>query len=180
VLHDVQVPVRRVGGIGPGSKYGREPAARTSSKRAKYANLGLICRLGHKEVVAVREIKARHVDGQARRMGAELARRGVIAVAALEPWSGPNRLQLGSETAEDNRDNQIGGPLAKPVREPTIENWPVRELDDLIPHTKSLHGYRFGYEAFASVSRRLRGLCLPACGTQLRQALDTVGGLLSV
>src|SRR5215207_8838680 len=84
VLHDVQVPVRRVGGIGPGSKYGREPAARTSSKRAKYANLGLICRLGHKEVVAVREIKARHVDGQARRMGAELARRGVIAVAALE------------------------------------------------------------------------------------------------
>ena len=112
VLHDVQVPVRRVGGIGPGSKYGREPAARTSSKRAKYANLGLICRLGHKEVVAVREIKTRHVDGQARRMGAELARRGVIAVAALEPWSGPNRLQLGSETAEDNRDDQIGGPLA--------------------------------------------------------------------
>ena len=96
--------MRRVGGIGPGSKYGREPAARTSSKRAKYANLGLICRLGHKEVVAVREIKTRHVDGQARRMGAELARGGVIAVAALEPWSGPNRLQLGSETAEDNRD----------------------------------------------------------------------------
>src|SRR5215208_6093400 len=75
VLHDVQVPVRRVGGIGPGSKYGRESAARTSSKRAKYANLGLICRLGHEEVVAVREIKTRHVDGQARRMGAELARR---------------------------------------------------------------------------------------------------------
>jgi hypothetical protein len=180
VLHDVQVPVRRVGGIGPGSKYGREPAARTSSKRAKYVNLCLISCLGHKEVVAVREIKARHVDGQARRMGAELARRGVIAVAALEPWSGPNRLQLGPEAAEDNRDDQIGGPLAKPVCETTIENWPVRELDDFIAHTKSLHGHGFGYGTFASASRRRRGLCVPTCGTKLRQALDTVGGLLSV
>jgi len=113
-------------------------------------------------------------------MGAELARGGVIAVAALEPWSGPNRLQLGSEAAEDNRDDQIGGPLAEPVCETTIENWPVRELDDLIPHTKPLHGYGFGEGAFAPTSRRLRGLGLPACGTQLRQALDTVGGLLSV
>jgi len=152
----------------------------TSSKRAKYATLGFICRLGHKEVVAVCEIKARHVHGQASRMGAEFARRGVIAVAALEPWSSPNRLQLGSKAAEDNGDDQIGGPLAEPGCETTIENWPVRELDDLIAHTKSLHGYRFGYGAFASASRRLRGLCVPTCGTQLRQALDTVGGLFSV
>src|SRR5215203_4814570 len=104
----------------------------------------------------------------------------LIAVAALEPWSGPNRLQLGSEAAEDNRDDQIGGPLAKPVRETTIENWPVRELDDFIAHTKSLHGHGFGYGAFTSASRRRGGLGLPACGTQLRQALDTVGGLLSL
>jgi hypothetical protein len=180
VLHDVQVPVRCVGSIGPGSKYRREPAARTSSKRTKYANLGLICRLGHKEVVAVCEIKACHVDGQARRMGAELARRGVIAVAALEPWSRPNRLQLGAEAAEDNRDDQIGGPLAESVCETTIENWGVRELDDLIAHTKSLHGYGFGHGAFAPASRRLGRLGVPASATQLRQALDTVGGLFSV
>jgi len=103
-----------------------------------------------------------------------------VQVAALEPWSSPNRLQLGSKAAEDNGDDQIGGPLAEPGCETTIENWPVRELDDLIAHTKSLHGYRFEYGAFASARRRLRGLCVPTCGTQLRQALDTVGGLFSV
>ena len=43
-----------------------------------------------------------------------------------------------------------------------------------------LHGYGFGYGAFAPTSRRLGGLGVPASGTQLRQALDTVGGLLSM
>ena len=110
-------------------------------------------------------------------MGTEFPRGRVIAIAAFEPWSGPDCLQLGPETAQDNGNDQIRGPLAQAVCKPTGENWPVGELDDLITDTKTRHGYGFGHRAFALLSLRFGELGVPASGMQLRQALDTLGGL---
>ena len=63
---------------------------------------------------AIREFEASDVDGETRRVCADLAVLGAVAIAAFVPRPCANRLEFDRELPENERSDEIAQPMAEP------------------------------------------------------------------
>ena len=63
---------------------------------------------------AIREFEASAVDGETRRVRADLAVLGAVAIAAFVPRPCANRLEFDRELSENERSDEIAQPVAEP------------------------------------------------------------------
>ena len=78
---------------------------------------------------AIREFEASDVDGETRRVGADLAVLGAVAIAAFVPRPCANRLEFGRELPKNERSDEIAQPVAEPFTKVAGNRGPIGQED---------------------------------------------------